>query len=40
MTALFMIFDYGFTFIEVFLFFIILKAIYSDINYKYAFMRL
>lgn len=38
MTALFMIFDYGFTFIEVFLFFIILKAIYSDINYKYAFI--
>lgn len=38
MTALFMIFDYGFTSIEVFLFFIILKAIYSDINYKYAFI--
>ena len=36
MTALFMVCDYGFTLIELFLFFIILKAIYSDINYKYA----
>lgn len=38
MTALFMICDHVSLFIEIFLFFIILKAIYSDINYKYAFI--
>lgn len=38
MTALFMILIMVLHSSEVFLFFIILKAIYSDINYKYAFI--
>lgn len=36
MTALFMICDYGFSLLELFLFFVILNAIYSNINYKYV----